>query len=290
MTSVACSGRHVAADAADDDGQLALVVQVRWSAAGRRSGRPGRSTRGVGLEEHQRLGRHLPAHLGGVRGVVLADADDLAARDDRARAGVTSLSACSSSSSLEPDVERVAGQRHDHRVVGRLAELVDLPGDDAEARLLARGEPTDTHAARLSNSPRKHGGREVSPLVRDLPAHAVRPCSPVARPSRRGAAGAWRTSWLAPRPCREGPRASRTSPNSDSGVRRADQAAPARTGLDAPQPAPGRQPGGSVSSTASDTKPQISLSTTEVRRLTTVTDAHSDDISVMALSTIRSVP
>ena len=80
---------------------------------------------------------HVVAQLGGVGGVVAADPDDLAAREDRReQADVGELVLLLEQ--LDPDVERVAGEGHDDRVVGRLAELVDLAGDDAELRLVAR--------------------------------------------------------------------------------------------------------------------------------------------------------
>ena len=82
MTSAHALERDVLADPADHDGQLALVVHVLRLA--RQHDRvAGADHGGVRLEEHQRLGRRLAAHLGGVVGVVLADADHLAARDHR---------------------------------------------------------------------------------------------------------------------------------------------------------------------------------------------------------------
>ena len=71
------------------------------------------------------------AHLGGVRGVVAADADHLAARDDRREqpdVGERVLLL----GQLDADVQRVARQRHDGGVGAGLAALVDSSGDDAE--------------------------------------------------------------------------------------------------------------------------------------------------------------
>ena len=69
-------------DLADDDGELGLVV--RRARVRRQDDRVVRADDGrVRLEEQQRRGRDLVAQLGGVVGVVAADADDLGARDHR---------------------------------------------------------------------------------------------------------------------------------------------------------------------------------------------------------------
>ena len=149
--------RHVAADPADHHGELALVVdalrlrRVEDLVAGADHG-------GVGLEEHQRLLGHLAAHLGGVRGVVLPDRDHLAARDHRGQqpdVGEPVLGL----RRLDPGVQRVAGQLDDDAVLGRLPELVELAGDHAVQRVVARGEPRNTHPATLPSAP---SGRWIS--------------------------------------------------------------------------------------------------------------------------------
>ena len=55
--------------------------------------------------------------------------------------------------SWTPDVERVAGERHDRGVLGGDAELVDVAGDDAVLGLVAGGEPRDTHPPSLPARP-----------------------------------------------------------------------------------------------------------------------------------------
>ena len=92
------------------------------------------------------------AELGGVRGVVASDADHLAARDDRRQQSHVG-EAVLLLEDLDPHVEGVAGQGHDDRVLGRLAELVDLAGDDAELGFLADGESRDAHPVSLSTYP-----------------------------------------------------------------------------------------------------------------------------------------
>ena len=83
MTSATPLGRHVLADPADDDGELALVVDLGGLAAACTTGSPGPTTAVFGLRNISGSAGGLAAHLGGVVGVVAADADHLAARDDR---------------------------------------------------------------------------------------------------------------------------------------------------------------------------------------------------------------
>ena len=67
-------GLDVLAEPADDDGELALVADLRGLR--RHDDRvAGPDDGGVGHEEHHRLGGRLAAHLAGVVGVVPADAD-----------------------------------------------------------------------------------------------------------------------------------------------------------------------------------------------------------------------
>ena len=79
---------HVLADAADDDRQLTLERDVIRE-VGPNDGITRTDDGGVRLEEDQRLVWHFAvaaedgSHLQRMRGVVLSDADDLAARDDR---------------------------------------------------------------------------------------------------------------------------------------------------------------------------------------------------------------
>ena len=54
---------------------------------------------------------------------------------------------------LDPDVEGVAGQCDDDRVVLQLAVVVELAGDDAVLRVLTCGESGDAHPPSLSRAP-----------------------------------------------------------------------------------------------------------------------------------------
>jgi hypothetical protein len=57
---------------------------------------------------------------------------------------------------LDADVERVAGQRDDPRVLAGLPELVELTGQDAVQRLLAGGESADAHGLEPICRPQAH--------------------------------------------------------------------------------------------------------------------------------------
>ena len=130
---------HLPAEPADDDGQLALVVDPLGQRRRVGDGLPGTDHRGRRLEEDQRLVGHLAAHLAGVLGVVSADRDHLAGQHRRD----------------QPDL----GQRV--TLAGELdrAERVPRdPGDEllawtaldhAESDTVTCGEPGYTHTTRL---------------------------------------------------------------------------------------------------------------------------------------------
>jgi hypothetical protein len=76
------------AAAADDDGELAFVLNARGVRC-ECDGLVGADDGGRGLEKHERLFGDFVAELGSVRGVVAADADDFAGIDggDEANGG-----------------------------------------------------------------------------------------------------------------------------------------------------------------------------------------------------------
>jgi hypothetical protein len=147
--------RHVAAQPADDDGELGLVVDVR--AAGRQRDRvPGPDHRGVRLEEHHRVGRRLAAHLGHVVGVVLADADHLARQHGREQPHRRQRV------HLPGELgggERVPRHLRDDQV-GGVAAADRRRGalDDAERDVAADGVPGDAHAGTTSCCTGGRGG------------------------------------------------------------------------------------------------------------------------------------
>ena len=113
MTSVACSGgtsrqiRPITTASSPSKCRLLGLRRVEDRVAGA-------DHAGVRLDEHQRLVGHLVAQLGGVRGVVAADPDHLAARQHR-REQSDVLELVLLVEQLDPDVQRVAGERDDRR-------------------------------------------------------------------------------------------------------------------------------------------------------------------------------
>src|SRR5215831_19626074 len=77
------AGRHLAAQPADDDGELALEVDALAHRDRILDGIPRPADGGRGLQEQNGLRGRLPAHLAGVIGVVLAHRDYLAGQDRR---------------------------------------------------------------------------------------------------------------------------------------------------------------------------------------------------------------
>ena len=137
--------RHLAADPADHHGQLTLEAQLGGDLrVDDRLPRP--DHRGVGLEEGQRRDRDLVAELGGVRGVVAADPDHLAAGDDR-REQAYAVELLALAGRLDRHGDRIAGQHRD-RVRVPAAVLGEL--DDSVLRVAAVGEPGDAHCASLA--------------------------------------------------------------------------------------------------------------------------------------------
>ena len=112
--------------------------------------------RRVRLEEHERLRGDLTAHFGGVIGVVLADADDLAARDDRCQQPHIRQRDLLAGE-LQAGVERVALQDRDD-----VDTAVDA--NHAEAGIVTVGKPRNAHCARLVG----RLGDHVTALVRQL--------------------------------------------------------------------------------------------------------------------------
>ena len=132
------AGIDVPAQPADDHGELTLVADLA-GLRGHDDGVTGADDGRVGHEEHQRGRRRLAAHLASVLGVVLPDADDLAARDDRReQADVRDL--VDRPGQLDALVEGVAGD---------LCDLLPCPVDEPVGRVLARGEPRDAHGCSL---------------------------------------------------------------------------------------------------------------------------------------------
>ena len=138
---------YVATQPADHNCQFTFVVEVAglcWV----EDRVTGPDHGGVWLEEHQRLRRHLGVHLLGMGRIVSADADDLAARDDRRQQSYV-FESMLLIEQLDPHIEWITGQSHDDRIVCWLTELVDLPRHDAELGFLTSGESRDTHPRSL---------------------------------------------------------------------------------------------------------------------------------------------
>ncbi|MBG9885161.1 hypothetical protein ABE10_00880, partial [Bacillus toyonensis] len=131
-------GADVLGYPSDDDDELALVLgALREGGAHDRV--PRTDHRRVGLQEEQRLGRGLPAHLGRVVMVVLPDADDLRTRDHRReQRGVGQRNALPRR--LEAREHRIAGEHHQLLLV-----------DDAELDAAVVAEPRDLHSPSLSS-------------------------------------------------------------------------------------------------------------------------------------------
>ena len=87
--------------------------------------------------------------LGGVGGVVLADADDLAARQHR-RQQAHLVEPVLPLEQLDADVERVAREADDDGVVAGLAVLVEVSCEDAVRRLVTCSESDDAHPQSLA--------------------------------------------------------------------------------------------------------------------------------------------
>src|SRR5262249_46166054 len=77
------AGRHLPAQPADDEGELALVVDALAHGDRVLDGIPRPANGGRGLQEQNGLRGRLPAHLAGVVGIVLAHRDYLAGQDRR---------------------------------------------------------------------------------------------------------------------------------------------------------------------------------------------------------------
>ena len=104
-------------------------------------GSPGPITEVFGLKNISGVDGHLVAQLGGVRGVVAADPDHLAARDDRGQQAY-GVELVALPGQLDRHRDRVAGQRRD-RVGVRSAVVGQL--DDAELGVATGGEPGNAH-------------------------------------------------------------------------------------------------------------------------------------------------
>ena len=104
-------------------------------------GSPGPITEVFGLKKISGVVGHLVAQLGGVRGVVAADTDHLAARDHR-REQADAVQFLALAGELDRHRDRIAGE-HRHRVGMLPAVLGQL--DDAVLRVPTGGEPGNAH-------------------------------------------------------------------------------------------------------------------------------------------------
>src|SRR5215510_143654 len=108
------AGRHLPEQPADDEGELALVVDALAHGDRVLDGIPRPADGGGGLQEQNGLRGRLPTHLAGVVGIILAHRDHLAGQDRRQQPDVVEREA----GACEPDgvgprAERVAAERGD---------------------------------------------------------------------------------------------------------------------------------------------------------------------------------
>src|SRR2546430_4437311 len=144
------AGRHLPAQPADDEGELALVVNALAHGDRGLDGIPRPADGGRGLQEQNGLRGRLPAHLTGVFGIVLAHRDHLAGQYRRQQPDLVERKARAG----EPDgvragAERVAAERGDDLPApccGGAGRAI-TPGlaHHSIADLVADGESGDAH-------------------------------------------------------------------------------------------------------------------------------------------------
>src|SRR5215470_14037628 len=144
------AGRHVAAQPADDEGELALVVDALAHRDRVLDGITGPADGGRGLQEQNGLRGRLSAHLAGMVGVVLAHRDHLAGQHRRQQPDVIERKAGPGEpDGVRPGAERVAAERRDDLPApyrGGAGRAIP-PGlaHHSVANLVADGESGDAH-------------------------------------------------------------------------------------------------------------------------------------------------
>src|SRR5215469_2925352 len=144
------AGRHLAAQPADDDGQLTLIVDALAQADRIPDGISRPADGGRGLQEQNGLRGRLPAHLPGVVGVVLAHRDHLAGQHRRQQPDIVGpVAGAGEPDSIRSGAERVATERGDDLPApGRAgARWPITPGlaHHSVADLVIDGESGDAH-------------------------------------------------------------------------------------------------------------------------------------------------
>src|SRR5690242_8527173 len=161
--------RHVAAQPADDEGELALEVDALAHRDRVLDGVTGPADGGRGLQEQNGLRGGLPAHLAGVVGIIPAYRDHLAGQDRRQQPDIVERKAgAGQPDGVRPGAERVAAERGDDlpaRCRGGAGRAV-TPGlaHHSIADLVADGESGDAHVCPYPPG-RRAGRASAIPIV-----------------------------------------------------------------------------------------------------------------------------